>query len=221
MLPGILDFFIHIDKALPILSEQFGFLTYLILFFIIVLETGVVITPFLPGDSLLFVSGMIAAEGSLDIRWLWVIFIIAAICGDFLNYWTGRHIGLRVLQQHFPSIIRKEHITRAYEYLARYGGKTIFFARFVPLLRTFTPFLAGVVSMDYRRFTLYNVLSALVWGMLMTSAGYLLGTIPIIRDNLSLFIMIFIVITIVSVLLFIFGIVRAVFWYDRELTGTR
>ena len=132
MLPGILDFFIHIDKALPILSEQFGFLTNLILFFIIVLETGVVITPFLPGDSLLFVSGMIAAEGSLDIRWLWVIFIIAAICGDFLNYWTGRHIGLRVLQQHFPSIIRKEHITRAYEYLARYGGKTIFFARLYP-----------------------------------------------------------------------------------------
>jgi membrane-associated protein len=120
------------------------------------------------------------------------------------------------LQQHFPSIVRKEHITRAYEYLARYGGKTIFFARFIPLLRTFTPFLAGVVSMDYRRFTLYNILSAFVWGILMTSAGYLLGTIPVIRDNLSLFIVIFIVITIVSVLLFIVGIVRAVFWYDRE-----
>jgi membrane-associated protein len=217
MLTGILDFFIHIDKALPVFSEQYGFLTYLILFLIILLETGVIIMPFLPGDSLLFVSGMIAAEGSLEIRLLWVIFVIAAICGYVLNYWTGSHVGLRVLQQHFPSIVRKEHITRAYEYLARYGGKTIFFARFIPLLRTFTPFLAGVVSMDYCRFTQYNVLSALVWGILITSAGYLLGTIPIIRDNLSLFIMIFIVITIVSVLLFIAGIVRAVFRYDQEL----
>jgi membrane-associated protein len=216
MLPGILDFFIHIDKALPVVSEHYGFLTYLILFLIILLETGVIITPFLPGDSLLFVSGMIAVEGSLEIRLLWVVFITAAICGDALNYWMGSHIGIRVLQQHFPSIVRKEYITRAYEYLARYGGKTIFFARFIPLLRTFTPFLAGVVSMDYRRFTMYNILSALVWGVLMTSAGYLLGTIPIIRDNLSLFIVIFIVITIVSVLLFIFGILRAVFWYDRE-----
>ena len=219
MLPGILDFFIHIDKALPLVSEQYGLLTYLILFTVILLETGVVITPFLPGDSLLFVAGMIAAEGSLEIQLLWAVFIIAAICGDVLNYWTGRHLGLRVLQQHFPSIVRKEHVTRAYEYLARYGGKTIFFARFIPLLRTFTPFLAGVVAMDYRRFTLYNVLSALVWGILMTSAGYLLGTIPIIRDNLSLFIMVFIVITIVSVVLFIVGILRAVFWYDKNLAA--
>ena len=219
MLPGFLDFFIHIDKALPLMSEQYGLLTYLILFIIILLETGVIITPFLPGDSLLFVSGMIAAEGSLEIQLLWAVFVIAAICGDVLNYWTGRHLGLRVLQQHFPSIVRKEHITRAYEYLARYGGKTIFFARFIPLLRTFTPFLAGVVAMDYRRFTLYNVLSALVWGILMTSAGYLLGTIPVIRDNLSLFILIFIVITIVSVVLFIVGVLRAVFWYDKQLAA--
>jgi membrane-associated protein len=219
MLPGILDFFIHIDKALPIVSEQYGLLTYLILFTIILLETGVIITPFLPGDSLLFVSGMIAAEGSLEIQLLWVVFVIAAICGDVLNYWTGRHLGLRVLQQHFPSIVRKKHVTRAYEYLARYGGKTIFFARFIPLLRTFTPFLAGVVAMDYRRFTVYNVLSALVWAILITSAGYLLGTIPIIRDNLSLFIMVFIVITIVSVVLFIYGIIRAVFWEDKNLAA--
>lgn len=216
MLPGILDFFVHIDKTLPVLSAQYGLLTYLILFIVIALETGVIITPFLPGDSLLFVSGMIAAEGSLEIQWLWAVFITAAILGDALNYWTGRHLGLRVLQQHFPSIVRKEHVTRAYEYLARYGGKTIFFARFIPLLRTFTPFLAGVVAMDYRRFTLYNILSALVWGILMTSAGYLLGTIPVIRDNLSLFIMIFIVITIVSVILFIVGIIRAVYWSDRN-----
>ncbi|HTY15804.1 MAG TPA: VTT domain-containing protein [Methanoregulaceae archaeon] len=219
MLPGILDFFIHIDKALPTVSEQYGLLTYLILFTIILLETGVIITPFLPGDSLLFVSGMIAAEGSLDIQLLWVVFITAAICGGVLNYWTGRHLGLRVLLQHFPSIVRKEHVTRAYEYLARYGGKTIFFARFIPLLRTFTPFLAGVVAMDYRRFTLYNILSALIWAILMTSAGYLLGTIPVIQDNLSFFIMVFIVITIVSVVLFIVGIIRAVFWYDKNLAA--
>lgn len=211
MLPGILEFFIHIDQALPLMAGKYGLITYFILFIIIICETGVVITPFLPGDSLLFVSGMVAAEGSLEIQWLILVFIIAAVLGDIINYWVGNTIGLRVLQQRFPSIVRKEHITRTYGYLARYGGKTIFFARFIPLLRTFTPFLAGVVSMDYQRFSLYNVLSAVVWGVVITSAGYLLGSIPLIKDNLSFFITVFIVITIVSIALFIAGILKAVY----------
>jgi membrane-associated protein len=211
MLPGVLEFFIHIDQALPVITEQYGFFTYFFLFIIIIFETGVVITPFLPGDSLLFVSGMVAAEGSLELRWLILTFIAAAIMGDILNYWVGNTLGLRVLQQRFPAIVRKEYIARTYGYLARYGGKTIFFARFIPLLRTFTPFLAGVVSMDYRRFSQYNVISAIIWAVLMTVAGFLLGTIPFIKDNLSFFITIFIIITIASIAVFVAGIIKAVY----------
>jgi membrane-associated protein len=153
---------------------------------------------------------MVAAQGSLDIVWLVMTFLVAGIAGDTLNYWIGNHIGLRVVQQRFPSIVRKKYISRTYGFFERYGGKTIFFARFIPLLRTFAPFLAGVVSMDYRRFVFFNVAGAVVWAFLLTMAGYYLGSIPFIRDNLSLFITLFIILTMISIIIFAAGLIKAV-----------
>jgi membrane-associated protein len=210
MIPGFLDFFIHIDKSLPLMTEAYGVWVYCIFFILILFETGVILTPFLPGDSLLFVSGMVASQGSLDIVWLILTFLVAGIAGDSLNYWIGNHIGLRVVQQRFPAFVRKKYISRTYGFFERYGGKTIFFARFIPLLRTFAPFLAGVVSMDYRRFVFFNVVSAIVWAVLITMAGYYLGSIPFIRDNLSVFITLFIILTVVSVTVFAAGLINAI-----------
>jgi membrane-associated protein len=153
---------------------------------------------------------MVASQGSLDIVWLILTFLVAGIAGDSLNYWIGNHIGLRVVQQRFPAFVRKKYISRTYGFFERYGGKTIFFARFIPLLRTFAPFLAGVVSMDYRRFVFFNVVSAIVWAVLITMAGYYLGSIPFIRDNLSVFITLFIILTVVSVTVFAAGLINAI-----------
>jgi len=210
MFPGLPDFFIHIDTTLPLMTEAYGLFVYCIFFIVILFETGVIITPFLPGDSLLFVAGMVASQGSLDILWLVITFFVAGVAGDTLNYWIGNHIGLRVIQQRFPSIVRKKYISRTYGFFERYGGKTIFFARFIPLLRTFAPFLAGVVAMDYRRFVFFNVAGAIVWSVLLTMAGYYLGSIPFIRDNLSLFITLFIILTVISIIVFVAGLIRAV-----------
>jgi len=210
MFPGLPDFFIPIDKTLPLMTETYGLWVYCIFFILILFETGVIITPFLPGDSLLFVAGMVASQGSLDILWLVLTFLIAGIAGDILNYWIGNHIGLRVLQQRFPSIVRKKYISRTYGFFERYGGKTIFLARFIPLLRTFAPFLAGVVSMDYRRFIFFNVAGAVVWSVVITMAGYYLGSIPFIRDNLSLFIILFVILTLISIIVFAAGLIKAV-----------
>lgn len=210
MFPGLPDFFIHIDKTLPQMTETYGLWIYCILFILILFETGVIIAPFLPGDSLLFVSGMVASQGSLDITWLVITFLIAGIAGDSLNYWIGNNIGLRVVQQRFPAIVRKKYISRTYGFFERYGGKTIFFARFIPLLRTFAPFLAGVVSMGYRRFLIFNISGAIVWAILLTMAGYYLGSIPFIRDNLSVFITLFIVLTGISIVIFAAGLIKAV-----------
>ena len=216
MFPGLVDFFIHIDKTLPLMTEVYGTWVYCIFFILILFETGVIITPFLPGDSLLFVAGMVASQGSLDIMLLVITFFVAGVAGDTLNYWIGNHIGLKVVQQRFPAIVRKKYISRTYGFFERYGGKTIFFARFIPLLRTFAPFLAGVVSMDYRRFIFFNVAGAIVWSVVLTLAGYYLGSIPVIRDNLSLFITLFIILTILSIIVFVAGLIRAIRGGDNE-----
>lgn len=210
MFPGFPDFFIHIDRTLPLMTEAYGLWVYGIFFILILFETGVIITPFLPGDSLLFVAGMVASQGSLNIAWLVITFLVAGIAGDTLNYWIGNHIGLRVVQQRFPAIVRKKYISRTYGFFERYGGKTIFFARFIPLLRTFAPFLAGVVSMDYRRFIFFNVAGAITWSIVLTMAGYYLGSIPVIRDNLSLFITLFIILTVISVIIFVAGLIKTI-----------
>jgi membrane-associated protein len=209
MLSTLIDISVHIDQNLAAVIQQYGLWTYLILFVIIFLETGLVITPFLPGDSLLFVAGACAASGLLDLPTLLVVFILGAIIGDTVNYWIGNYIGLKVLQCRFPNLIRKEYIDRTYGFYERYGGMTIFVARFVPLVRTFAPFLAGVGSMDYRRFLFYNVLGGVVWSLSILLAGYFFGTIPIVKQNINLLIYLVIFVTAATVVVIIAGILKS------------
>jgi len=209
MLNSILDLAIHIDQNLLSVIQQYGMWTYLILFLIIFFETGFVITPFLPGDSLLFVAGACVASGLLNLQWLLVAFILGAVIGDTVNYWIGNYVGLRVLQCRFPNILRKEYIDRTYGFYERYGGMTIFVARFVPLVRTFAPFLAGVGSMQYRRFLIFNVVGGVAWSFLIVLAGYFFGTLPIIKQNLNLLIYLVILVTAATIIVIIAGLVSA------------
>ena len=209
MLNSILDLAIHIDQNLSSVILQYGMWTYLLLFLIIFLETGFVITPFLPGDSLLFVAGACVASGLLDLWWLLVAFILGAVIGDTVNYWIGNFVGLRVLQCRFPNIVKKEYIDRTYGFYERYGGMTIFVARFVPLIRTFAPFLAGVGSMDYRRFLTYNVIGGVAWSFTVVLAGYFFGTLPIVKQNLNLLIYLVILVTAATIIIIIAGIFSA------------
>ncbi|KAF5061588.1 Protein DedA [anaerobic digester metagenome] len=188
MLPGLIELFLHLDKNLPLVIQEYGIVTYVLLFVIIFLETGLVITPFLPGDSLLFVSGAVAAAGHLNLYLLLAVFIAGAILGDTANYWIGNFLGLRVFQRRFPEIIRQEYIDRTYDFFERYGGLAIFIARFVPLVRTFAPFLAGVGTMCYRRFLLYNIVGAVAWAFVLVLAGYFIGAVPVVNENLNLLI---------------------------------
>jgi membrane-associated protein len=209
MLNSILEVAIHIDQNLLSVIQQYGMWTYLILFLIIFFETGFVITPFLPGDSLLFVAGACVASGLLDLWWLLVAFILGAVIGDTVNYWIGNYVGLRVLQCRFPNILKKEYIDRTYGFYERYGGMTIFVARFVPLVRTFAPFLAGVGSMEYRRFLIFNVVGGVAWSLLIVLAGYFFGTLPIIKQNLNLLIYLVILVTAATIVVIIAGLVSA------------
>ncbi len=206
MLPGLIDLFLHLDQNLPLVIEQYGIATYLLLFAIIFLETGLVVTPFLPGDSLLFVAGVVAAAGHLDPFLLLAVFIAGAILGDTANYWIGNFLGLRVFQRRFPEIIRQEYIDRTYDFFERYGGLAIFIARFVPLVRTFAPFLAGVGTMCYRRFLLYNVLGAVAWSVVLVAGGYFLGTVPVVNQHLNLLIYAVMALTAVSVLYILYRV---------------
>jgi len=187
---GMLDFLLHIDQNLTYLITNFGHGAYIILFFIILLETGCIITVFMPGDSLLFVTGAGAASGLFSLPWLILVFFLAAIGGDILNYWLGHHIGLKVFREKFPELVQAEYIERTTRYFERFGRKTIFIGRFVPVVRTFAPFLAGLGSMNYRVFMLYNVLSAFCWAVVITGAGFLLGKIPWIQEHIGLIILI-------------------------------
>jgi membrane-associated protein len=196
MLIEFVNIFLHIDQNLRPVIQEYGLWTYLILFIIIFLETGLVITPFLPGDTLLFVAGACAAGGLLELHWLLLAFILGAILGDTLNYWIGNYIGLKVLQCRFPNILKKEYIDRTYGFYERYGGLTIFVARFVPVVRTFAPFLAGVGSMKYPKFLLYNVIGAVAWSVSIVLAGYILGQFSIVQQNLNLLIYVVIAATV-------------------------
>lgn len=216
MLPGLIDLFLHLDQNLPLVIEQYGIATYLLLFGIIFLETGLVVTPFLPGDSLLFVAGVVAAAGHLDPFLLLAVFIAGAILGDTANYWIGNFLGLKVFQRRFPELVRQEYIDRTYDFFERYGGLAIFIARFIPLVRTFAPFLAGVGTMCYRRFLLYNVLGAAAWSVLLVAAGYFLGTVPVVNQHLNLLIYAVMALTAGSVLYILYRIAHG---YLRRRTA--
>ena len=180
-----IDLVLHIDKYLPGIIESYGFWTYLILFAIIFCETGLVVTPYLPGDSLLVVAGTLAGAGYLNIEALIVILLAAAILGDTLNYWIGHTAGMKVLEKKY-SCVRAEHLEKTHEYFTKYGGMTVVIARFVPFIRTFAPFLAGVGKMSYRWFLTYNVVGAVLWILAFTLAGFFFGGLSIVKENFSL-----------------------------------
>lgn len=179
------DFIMHIDKHLSVLIQSYGVWTYLILFFIIFCETGLVVTPLLPGDSLLFAAGAFAAKGALDVSWLFVLLSIAAIAGDTANYWIGCYVGPKVFHKEHVRFLNKEYLDRTHQFYEKYGGKTIIIARFVPIIRTFAPFVAGIGSMTYWRFISYNVIGGIAWVALCVFAGYYFGNLPVVKNNFT------------------------------------
>jgi membrane-associated protein len=198
MIPAALDFIMNIDTHLGPLVQAYGFWIYLILFLIIFIETGLVVIPFLPGDSLLFVAGTLAGAGLLDMALLCVLLSIAAIAGDSLNYWIGKTSRLERLQCRFPRVFKQEYFDATNRYYAKYGGKTIIIARFVPYIRTFAPFLAGVGHMSYPRFLMYNIVGGVAWVVSFLSLGYIFGVLPIVREHFEIAILAIILLSLVA-----------------------
>jgi membrane-associated protein len=192
----IIDILLHLDKYLDVLITGMGPWSYAILFLIIFCETGLVITPFLPGDSLLFAIGTFAALGSLDINLCIVLLSIAAIAGDTVNYWVGKIIGPKVFHEEKSRVFNKQHLERTHQFYEKYGGKTIIIARFVPIIRTFAPFVAGIGRMTYLKFITYNVVGGILWILAFISCGFFFGNIPVVKRNFTLVIMAIIVISI-------------------------
>ncbi len=196
----LIEFVLHIDKHLGEIIKNYGTLTYLILFFIIFMETGFVFTPFLPGDSLLFASGVFASLGSFNLLLLLLILFFAAVLGDTANYWIGHFFGEKIVSH--PKIpINKEHIEKTNKFFEKHGGKTIILARFVPIVRTFAPFVAGAGQMNYRKFIFYNIIGGALWTSIFTLAGYFFGNIPFVKNNFSLVIIVIILISLVPIII--------------------
>jgi membrane-associated protein len=188
LLRNIIDLFVHLDQHLSRVISEYGTWTHLILFLIVFCETGLVVTPFLPGDSLLFAAGAFAALGALDVRLVVLLLIAAAVLGDTVNYWVGAYVGPRAFRGDVR-FLRKEYLDRTHAFYEKHGGKTIILARFVPIIRTFAPFVAGVGAMSYRRFITYNVIGAVLWVSLFVLGGYFFGNIPTVRENFTLVIL--------------------------------
>ena len=186
LLTQLIDVVLHLDQHLQALVASHGAWIYLILFLIVFCETGLVVTPFLPGDSLLFVAGTVAAAGGMDIHLLVLLLIIAAVLGDAVNYGVGHYIGPRIFSHSESRWLNPKHLQRAHDFYEKYGGKTIIIARFVPIVRTYAPFVAGAASMTYSRFALYNVSGAVLWVTSLGYAGYFFGNLPVIKNNLTL-----------------------------------
>jgi membrane-associated protein len=182
----LIDIFLHLDRHLKGVLETYGTWTYLLLFAIVFCETGLVVTPFLPGDSLLFAAGAVAASGSLSLAVLILSLIAAAVIGDTVNYWVGHFLGARLLAFKRFRLVRPEHLTYTHEFYEKYGGKTVIIARFVPIVRTLAPFVAGLGSMSYGRFMAYNAVGGAAWVTLCTLAGYWFGNLPFVQKNFSL-----------------------------------
>jgi len=191
----IIDLFLHLDRHLNEIIQQYGLLSYAILFFVIFAETGFVFTPFLPGDSLLFAAGAFAALGSLNVHLLFFLITAAAIIGDTVNYWIGHFIGMKLFDK-YPKILKKEYIDRTHQFYEKHGGITIIIARFVPIVRTFAPFVAGIGSMSYSKFIIYNILGGTAWCALFIYGGYFFGNLSFVKNNFSIIIIIIVFISI-------------------------
>ena len=199
LIKDFIDLFVHLDVHLNRVIADYGAWTYLILFAIVFCETGLVVTPILPGDSLLFAAGTFAASGSLDVWLLMLLLTIAAIAGDALNYSIGHYLGPRILTAN-SRFLKRKYLDKTQEFYERYGGKTIIFARFVPIVRTFAPFLAGVGNMSYWRFATYNVVGALIWVTLFVGAGYFFANIPGVKSNFTLVVLAIVVVSVLPAL---------------------
>ena len=197
----ILDYFLHLDDKLEDIIKNYGLWTYLILFLIIFAETGLVITPFLPGDSLLFAAGTFAAGRGLNVWVLFIILSVAAIIGDTVNYWVGHYVGPKVFHKENVRFLNKKHLERTHAFYEKYGGKTIIIARFIPIIRTFAPFVAGIGSMTYWRFITYNVVGGILWVGICVFAGYFFGNIPIVKNNFSIVIIAIVFISVLPVII--------------------
>src|SRR3989344_6130328 len=189
ILNNFIDFILHLDKYLSVIIQSYGTLTYLFLFLIIFAETGLVVTPFLPGDSLLFAAGTFADIGALNVFWVFIIVAVAAILGDTINYSIGKFLGSKAFTRH-PKIFKKEYLEKTENFYKKYGNKAIVLGRFVPIVRTFAPFVAGVGKMKYPNFLMYNVVGGIVWTALFVFGGYYFGNIPIVKNNFSIMIII-------------------------------
>ena len=179
------DLIVHLDKHLATLLQQYGSEVYVLLFIIVFCETGLIVTPFLPGDSLLFVAGALWAVSGMDAHWLSVTLIAAALCGDNVNYWIGRYLGPKVFQWEDSRLFNRKALEATHAFYGRHGGKTIVIARFMPIIRTFVPFVAGVGKMAYGRYLMFCVAGALLWVLSLVYAGYYFGNIPFVRNNLT------------------------------------
>jgi len=185
----LVDLFLHLDKHLAEVIRAYGPWTYALLFTIVFLETGLVVTPLLPGDSLLFAAGSFAALGALDLSLLFLLLTLAAILGDTLNYAIGHYLGPKVFHYERSRFFNPEHLKRTHAFYDKYGGKTIIIARFVPIVRTFAPFVAGIGAMSYPRFLTYNVLGGVLWVAVCLAAGYFFGNLPFVKKNFSVVIL--------------------------------
>lgn len=192
----VFNLFLHLDKYLGAVIQSYGAWTYLILFLIIFCETGLVVTPLLPGDSLLFAVGVFSARGDLDIYKIWPLLTAAAILGDNVNYAVGNYVGPKVFHYENSRIFKKEYLQKTHNFYEKYGGKAIILCKYVPIVRTFAPFVAGVGAMTYPRFLMFNVIGGFTWVTLITFAGYFFGNIPVIRDNFSVVVLVIIIISV-------------------------
>lgn len=207
-----MDVLLHLDKYLSIIIQNYGMAAYFILFLIIFGETGLVVTPFLPGDSLLFAAGAFAAIGSLDIKLLLLMISIAAVMGDTVNYTIGKTIGHKIYEMENVKFIKKEHLLKARDFYEKYGAVTIIIARFIPIIRTFAPFVAGIGEMKYAKFLSYNVIGGLTWTALVTLVGYYFGNLPAVKHNFSLVIF---AIIFISIMPAVFGVIKQKLKFEK------